>query len=64
MFRIPRGFWNGFLSAFQLFPTRGYTPPPPRPSDAEAIHGYWRRVGGYMSHAMNNDPEIKRHDAQ
>ena len=37
MFQVPRGFWNGFVSVFQLFSTRGYTPPPPRPSDAEGI---------------------------
>ena len=53
MFRVPRAFWLGFLSAFQLLPTqRPYIPPLPKKSDAEAIRDDWEAVGGYLYAAM------------
>ena len=31
-------------------------------ADAEAIHGYWEAVGGYMARAMNENAwEVSRH---
>ncbi len=55
--RFPHGFWNGFLSAFQLFPTqRPYIPLLPHKSDEEAIRDDWRAVGGYLYKAMGQIP--------
>ena len=64
MFRVSHAFGLGFLSAFQLFPTRGYTPPPPPPSDYEAIRGDWEEVGGFLYSAMDQAPEIIKHHGE
>lgn len=60
VFRKFNGFWNGFVSAFQLFPTRGCTPPPPYPSDAEAIRGDWEEVGDYLHYAIKSEIPVSK----
>jgi hypothetical protein len=47
-------FWDGGLSAFNLFPVRYHTPLPPVEvdSDEDAIRKDWEEVGNYLSWAM------------